>query len=562
MKKLTAIALVFSLLFAVVALPVGAAETEKKDGNPIIFIAGSSIDICDADGKIIPTGFDVLTDDSEEDEEDGISTDAIIESAMNILKPFVLQGLPFNKWDEYGKALYEELAPIWDETQLGGDGNAKYGTGVSPAEIAEWDNKAATVDTKKNGVYKLNDYKFRYDWRLSPYDHVDRLHAYIETIRETTGCDQVSLVGRCLGGNLINAYLEKYGSYGYVKRVLYDEVMSNGSAVFNDCFSGRIEFSDDHAQSYLLQAKHFGEQGEGIDLRDVNALVIELVETTVDYLAQSGKMAMILGGVEHLYNRLYEAFMPAMLLATGIGTWANYWCSVYEEDYDRALNLIFGEEGSENRIAYAGLIEKIEYIREHIVEARPELYLKFAEEYGVEIAVLADYGLANAPIIEHYDETGDTLVGVQDASLGATAGGLFDPLDDAYIEERIAAGYGEYISPDNRIDASTCLFPETTWFIKNNHHDYGVAYVYLGEYFTQYSNVKVNTNNRNIARFLVYDATQPGKFANMTEENMADGVWITEVNRKPTIKSVWQAFAEFMKTLFKAIKALFEGTLF
>lgn len=530
--------------------PVNAAETEKREKCPIIFIAGSSVDICDAEGNIIPTGFDVLT------EGDGdLSTDAILESAINILKPFLFEGLTDDEWDNYGRALYEELAPIWDTTQLDGNGNAKYGTGVSKDEIAYWDNQAATVDTGKDGIFKINDYKFRYDWRLSPYDHVDRLHEFIKTVIKTTGCEQVALVGRCIGGSVITAYLDTYGDEGLVKKVFYDEVMSNGSSVINDCFSGRIEFSDKHAQAYLLESKYFGEMGLGIDLAGIDELTITLVEQMLDYITQAGLTSSILGSVDDLYERLYEAFMPAMLLATGIGTWANYWVSLYEEDVDRALELIFGEEGSETRAQYAGLISKIEYIREHLIEARPELYKKFSEEYGVEIGILASYGLANAPITEHYDETGDVLVGVQDASFGATASGLFDTLSQDYINERVKAGYGEYISPDGKIDASTCLFPETTWFMKNKHHDMG-GYEYLAEYFTQYSNVKVNDNNKGLSRFLVRDENASHGFTNMTEENMADGEWITGVEQNPTISTVLASFSLFFSSLLEFFSKL------
>mgnify|MGYP003295189494 CR=1 FL=1 len=194
MKKLLSVFLCLVMAFTLVALPVGAAETEKREKNPIIFIAGSSVDICDAEGNIISTGFEVLTDD-DEGEEGGISTDAIIESAMNILKPFLLEGLPFDKWDNYAVALYEELAPIWDETQIGGDGNAKYGTGVSAAEIAKWDKKIATVDEGKDGKFKARDYDFRYDWRLSPYDTAEKLDSYIADVMRVTGSDEVNLVG-------------------------------------------------------------------------------------------------------------------------------------------------------------------------------------------------------------------------------------------------------------------------------------------------------------------------------------------------------------------------------
>lgn len=557
MRKFIAFLLTFIMLFGMCLISVSANTEEKHEKSPIIFIAGSSVDICDAEGNEISTGFDVLTDDDEGD----MTTDKIIETAMNILKPFILEGLPFNKWDNYGNALYEELAPIWDETQLDGDGNPKYGTGVSKAEIEKWDKKAKTVNTGADGYFKARDYDFRYDWRLSPYEHIDRLHEYIQDILKTTGCDQVCLVGRCLGGSVITAYLEEYGDEGLVKKVFYDEVMSNGSAIVNDCFSGKVAFSDKHTQAYVLQAEYFGQDGQGIDLEGISDLVLALVENSLDYMTQAGIMTSVFGGVDALYERLYTAFMPAVLRATGIGTWANYWCSVYSEDFDEALDLVFGKEGTESREENAGLVAKIEYIRDHIVDARPELYKTFSEEYGVEIGVMAGYGLANAPIMEHFDETSDCVVGLTDASFGATASGLFDTLSDEYIEERIALGYGEYISPDGRIDASTCLFPETTWFIKNKHHDYGDAYVYLAEYFTQYSNVTASSNNRNISRFLVFDKTADGEFVNMTQDNMADGHWLDEVEQKPTFVSIFKSFVDLIKTFFKFIGELLKGNI-
>ncbi len=559
MKKTVSIFLTVFMLFELLVPSMGAvaAGEEKHEKNPIIFIAGSSVDICNADGKVISTGFEVLTDDDEGD----MTKEKIIESAVNIILPFVIEGLPQNKWDNYGKALYEELAPIWDETQLDGNGNPKYGTGVSKAEIEKWDKKAATVNTGADGTFNCRDYDFRYDWRLSPYDHVDRLHEYIKTILKTTGCDQVSLVGRCIGGNVITAYLDVYGSEGLVKKVFYDEVMSNGSAVFNDCFSGRIKFSDKHAQAYLIQAEHFGKNNVGVELSSVNEILLEVIDRTLDLITQIGVTDSILDGVEDLYDKLYTAFMPAMLLATGMGTWANYWVSVYEEDFDRALDLIFGKEGSESRESFAGLIEKIEEIRKGIVSARPEIYNKFTEEYGVEIGIMAAYGLANAPIIEHYDENGDTLVGVTDASFGATSSGLFTKLSKSYIDERISLGYADYISPDEKVDASTCMFPETTWFIKNKHHDYWSSVSYLAEYFTQYSNVTTSKNERGISRFLVHDKSSRGEIANMTTENMADGPWLGVVEQEPTKESMLASLMRWLTAFFEFFAKLFKGEI-
>jgi hypothetical protein len=45
-------------------------------------------------------------------------------------------------------------------------------------------------------------------------------------------------------------------------------------------------------------------------------------------------------------------------------------------------------------------------------------------------------------------------------------------LSDKYINIRVSEGKGKYISPDKQIDASTCLLPDNTWFIKNVDHSY------------------------------------------------------------------------------------------
>lgn len=561
MKKLIALTLSILMLFSLVAVPVSAAGNETHEKTPIIFIAGSSVDICDAEGNVISTGFDVLTDDDEGD----MSKDDIIESIVNILLPFVLEGLPEDKWDNYGKALYEELAPIWDETQLDGDGNAKYGTGVSAAEIKKWDDNAVKDHTKVNS-FKLRNFDFRYDWRLSPYDHADRLHEYIKKIIKSTGCSQVALVGRCLGGNVITAYLDKYGDQKLVKKVVYDEVMSNGSVVINDCFSGKIKFSDKHVQAYLLESEYYGKQDVGIDLIGVNDLLLEVAERLFDLLTQLGATQGILDGVYGLYTRLYKAFMPSMLLATGIGTWASYWSSLCDEDFDTALNLIFGEKGSESRAAYAGLIEKLNYIRTRIIKTRTlggnaNLYKKFVKDYGVEIGIIAGYGLVNPPMIESADMTGDIVVDTKSSSFGATTAGVFDTFPQEYIDKQIAAGKGKYISPDSKIDASTCLFPETTWFIKNKHHDTFHQIEELAEYFTQYTNVTADSNKRNISRFLIVDKNNIQKAVNMTEDNMADGPWIEQIEQKPTKESKLMSFFKFFASIFDFLTRLFSGQI-
>ena len=83
-------------------------------------------------------------------------------------------------------------------------------------------------------------------------------------------------------------------------------------------------------------------------------------------------------------------------------------------------------------------------------------------------AVLLRANFPNVPIIESHYENSDFVVDVKYASLGATAADY----DKTFPADYVQAVPGEinYISPDRVIDASTCAFPEKTWFIKNTTH--------------------------------------------------------------------------------------------
>ena len=254
-----------------------------------------------------------------------------------------------------------------------------------------------------------------------------------------------------------------------------------------------------------------------------------------------------------------------MIKATGLATWPNYWVSLFDEDFDKALELMFGEEGSEEWTENAGLIEKIINIRTRLIKPRTlegeDNFYKVHNKNGVGFALLSGYGLPLAPLGVHHDDTGDITVDTRSSSLGATTAGIYDTLPQSYIDERVAAGYGDYISPDGKIDASTCLFPETTWFIKNKHHDTGAAWATISEYYTQYTNVTVNSNKRNLGRFLIADLEKFNSFTNLTKENNVDGPWLESVEQEPTTTTILASFMKFLTTLLKIITSLIKGEL-
>lgn len=549
MKKIISLLLVTVMLFAVMA-PMASAANER---TPIVYIRGNGDGIYYPDGTLCVAQFEDL--DLGGDGE-GMDKDTIVDSVVNILKPFVLEGMIFDKWDNYGRAVYEELKPLFPDSALDYDGNPQKGTGVHAQTMAD-----SVAASKSVWYYNTNSsYCFAYDWRLSPYDHVDRLHEYVLQVLKTTGQDQVSMYARCMGGSVLMAYLEKYGDLGLVKNVMFCDVLSNEATVISKGFSGQIEMDAKLIERYAGQLDFCGQTGDGVGFA-FTELLYEIVFKTMDFFNQINVTDKALDGVEELYEKLAEALMPALLHAFGMATQVNYWTEVAEEDMDSALDLVFGKKGSELRTKYVGLIDKIQYYREHVSSDLDGFY-KSLDKKNIHYGFFGKYGFMNMPLTADADILSDALVSLTHATVGATTAPIGQTLSDDYIAQREAEGKGKYIAPDKQVDLSTCVAPDRTWILKNAHHDviecmYPVIFGFLNGTKETVDTVYSKTG---YAQCMVYDYGTH-KASVMTEDNCADYEWITRTIEKPTTETRMSAFMRFFTMLLNFITSFFKGEL-
>ena len=548
MKKIISVFLSLLLVFAVTAPAASAIDSENL---PIIYIRGNGETIYDGDGNPLGLGISDLFSDVSDGNFD---MDTVVETCANIMLPLLTEGILFDKWDRYGEAVYEELKPIFKGSEIDENGNPINGSGIAQSRI-DASEAEAERDTVNYGLY---DYNFMYDWRLSPYDHVDRLHEYVLKVLETTGKDKVNIHAACLGGGLLMAYLEKYGDNGHIKNIMLNEVLSNGATIISKTFSGQIEFDAKQVERYLAQMKYCADIGMpgGFGLSD---LINEIVFKTIDLFNQITVTDKVLDEVENLYGKLYEALMPAVCHATGIATVVNYWTCVSEEDFDAALNLIYGEEGSELRTQYAGLIDKIVYYREHCTSKLDELYEKCENEYNIHIGFVARYGYMNPPLTEDADELSDFLVSLDEATKGATCAKIGSTLSDEYILQRVEEGKGDYISPDRQVDLSTALYPDRTWVIKNAHHSFTTVSDNITLSFLQGTNYSIHSEGA-YPQYSVFYETE-GRLEPMTAENSADYEWISLPEEKPTTQTRIASLIRFLTMIIKFITKLINGEL-
>lgn len=532
MKKLIS---VFMAIVMTVTLLVPAVSVSAKSYNlvdvPVVRIFGDGEPLYNKDGELIFHFSEMLSIGGT------IEKKELYSSVINVVMPFLVEGLATGNFDHYYEALEKEIGELFAEARLDENGNPAKGQGVSQERIKTMENWL------KNP--KCRDFIFWYDWRLDPYESADSLKTYIERIKQVTGRPKVSVQSFCLGTSVLMAYVEKYGTDD-LHGVSFDGTVVNGAEIISEPISGKFRINGNAINRFLT---------------DLNAngtfKVDEFVSQTLDLLVKAGVVDKVVGTIrEKLYYRLFEGVTSALALSTFF-TWPVYWSAVTEEDYDNAMNYVFGKQGSEKRVKYAGLIEKIEGFDQKVRQQLPEL-LKKLENDGVNIAVVAKYGYQIVPIIKSSDALADQYVSVKRASLGATTSTVYGTLSNNYITDRIDQGFGQYISPDKQIDASTCLFPDYTWFAKGvNHSDRPDA-----EYEILYAVVRADRqltiNDFKYSQFMVYD-NDTKVMSSMTTENCDIYNWeANDAEDNPTNKDEWTnaLVVSFIRWLTGLLKVL------
>ena len=551
MKKLIALLLTLCILFTCVPMAfAGNAQLTDYCDDPVIYIAGDSGRIYyDNDEKsfcIDNTG-DLLNNG------EGDKNEKIYEATASILLPFILEGIVFDKWDNYYAAVEKEIGELFEPIRLDNNGNvpAESDSGIGKEAKADREFKMTHDLANADGKYEERTYYYNYDWRLDPIELADDLHEYIEGVKRATGHSRVSITCKCLGTNVVLAYVNKYGTES-LKGIGIDVATSNGADFLSGAISG----------DFTIDVNGLVRLANDIEALGNNFSVSPLIKATLELLANTGVTSTLTETARKLlYGRIEYGIISALATSTMM-TFPCYWALIATEDFDDALVYTFGEEGSEKRQQYAGLIEKITFYNETIKKNVNKIVKSIkdpdANGNSTNICIISKYGTQMIPIIKDDSILGDYYVSVTRSSFGATTSTIYDTLSDEYIAERTAAGYGKYISPDKQIDASTCLFPDYTWFVKGCEH---------GRFPNDEKQLllavidadrQLTVDDFDWTQYILYRHSSRS-FETMTEENCHDSDnWKADQDlEKPQTKA--ERLISFLRSLLKWLKAVFEA---
>ena len=475
----------------------------------------------------------------------------VSEAAFNILYPFILKGIAFNQWDDYYEAVYKELSDVYEPIKLDENGNVPNDCGIPTWEKNDLQDAMTNDRANADGRYSEKTYMFYYDWRLDPNELADQLNEYIEGVKKATGHDKVSLSSKCLGSNTVLAYINKYGTDS-LKGVGIDVSTTNGADFISGMISGKFGI-DGNAISRFAKDLATREDDSYGDIINFAATTMDLLENTgvIDTLTDVAR--------EQLYAKIEYGIVSALARSTFF-TFPGYWAVVSQEDFDSAIEYVFGKAGDEKRDTYKGLIEKITTYNNEVKKNAYSI-MKTLEAGKVNTCIISKYGVQLVPLIKDGSVLGDEYVSVKHSSFGATTSNVYDTLSDKYIAAQTEKGLGKYISPDKKIDASTCLFPDYTWFIKGaDHADYTTYEVSILLTVLD-ADRQLTIDDFDWTQFIVYDR-KTGEAEPMTKDNCNVENWladssIDQAESKPDkLHSMLSTLFNWLKTLFNLFTSI------
>lgn len=543
MKKLLSIFLVIVLIFSLAIPSFSWVEiNETQSQIPVIRISGDGEALYDEEGNKIFHYKDVaklVTGES------GTDNSEMYKSMAEALLPALAKGLVTDNWDDLYAGLETEISKIFSNSLLDENGNVTNNSGLSEKRKQQMENKRNYDQKGNKGFYSWEDYWFHYDWRLDPMETADVFHSFIQDIKRTTGCEKVGIAATCLGTNIVMAYVAKYGVED-IQGIGLDGSVVGGAEILSEVVCAKFDVAPPALMRILRDV-------EGLGMFNIEDFIME----TIEMLVRTGLLESVISTTENIfYDKLVEGVTSALALST-FYTWPNYWACVSPEDYEDAKYYVFGEEGSEKRVKYAGLIEKLDNYDKEVRQRVPEL-IQEIKDGGANLGVISKYGFQMMPICATSDAVSDQFASVKRSSFGATTSNVYETLSDEYINQRIAEGKGKYISPDKLIDASTCLNPDTTWFIKGSSHSNWTTYEVKIMYDVASADRQLTVDDFEYSQFMVYN-TEADTLEPMTEENCNTEYWDADPDiYKPTsfidkFKVAITSFVHWLKLFFEYI---------
>lgn len=474
MKKVVSVLLAVLLIISVNAASFSSYATDKCGCSytPIVYVTGFAMT-------------DLVANPGTDEEYNVFmpETSAIVSAVAKLIAPTVMLRIT-GDYESFARSLSRILNDTMKDVACDDNGNP----------LNETVDVKFRVDPTAEHGYRC-DNRFNYDWREDVFDIAAELNDYIEKTKELTHHDKVVLKGESMGGAVVMTYLKQYG-YGSVDTVIMQSSAFNGINLVGGLFTGDLNIKTRSVMNYI------GNFIEGSDPMTV-------FYRSIFYALSGFLLSPVCGELNTVFTKgkdvLYENCLRDLF-----GNLTGIWTFVPNEYYEQAKEYMLDE--TEN----AALIKKIDAYHYGIMDSTKEI-LDDATAHGMKLAIISNYGKAAVPVLTDDGYQTDFLIDTARTSLGATCADFGAELPEGYTQS-VADGHN-HISCDNAIDASTCMYPEYTWFIKDMMHTWYTSGYYDFTWWLAQHNVQPTVSESDVFPQFLYNDQVSKTIVPLTEEN-------------------------------------------
>ncbi len=297
-----------------------------------------------------------------------------------------------------------------------------------------------------------NVYNFTYDWRADPIENANQLNEFISAVKAKTNCKKVNMVAMSQGSTVALAYLNAFGGH-HLKNIVFAAPAWQGTSTVGDVFTNNLELDAFTLENYLVQLAN------GSATTHIAAFIISFIATydglTREYLGDLN------GFVTGILPRTYtDSLIPYFVGMPGM------WSLCPAEDYEAGKEFLFDSHGLKIDPEYEKKIDAY-----HDIQVNAKSVVENAMAHGANFYIVCGYNCQMPPISPEY-ESSDAVIETRYMSGGATCAKYLQSNKDwgKIYTQKNKDGHN-HVSWDAKVDASTCMFPEYTWFIKNQQHN-------------------------------------------------------------------------------------------
>ncbi len=436
-KKFIAVVLTLIMLTAVVSFPATASEAlYLDDDTAIVMIPGlsmNSVNVYEKDGTFVS------------DTKLVYDLDPLVADL-----PLVIGSLALSSAFNMDIGLSKSIAKTVRDLLPGFDTKNHYTeTVVYDKPLSEYSEDdywcfSQYVNLSPFGDMLGQTYLYNYDDFGSVRTAADGLNDYIQDIiLEKEGYSKVVLCPISLGGTVAELYLDLYPeSHSIIKKIVFMVAAADGTDIIGELFTKDLTIisSPEAVKETLFSF----------------ISVPKALETVIGYL---------LGFVvnERNLDMLTDAILFGVNDSIATTTlWGLCPKAYYEQA--RAAYLMRGKDDAKR-----AEVDRLMQARENLSANLDDVIAK-----GGKVFALSGYDL---PLNQFCDNdwfgsasltSSDTIVPTYSSSFGATVADLDQTLGSGYISHNPVCTNPahNHLSSDGVVDASTCMFPETTWFFR------------------------------------------------------------------------------------------------